>query len=291
MDTNPANQHHTARVGPSAGSPSPWARWRWLRWLVIGYLAIVVLMMFLEESMIFLPSSYPDDDWQPGGITFEEVRFEASDGTRLHGWYVPHENPRATILFAHGNAGNLSHRADLLRILHDRVGASVMIFDYRGYGRSEGKPNEEGVLADARAARRWLAQREGIAESDIVMMGRSLGAAVAADLAAEDGARGLVLESTFTSLPDVAAHYYPWLPVRLIMRTRLDSKSKIARYKGPLLISHGEADTIIPIDFGRGLFEAANEPKQWLSFPNRDHNDPQPPEYYDVLIEFLDELP
>ena len=141
-------------------------------------------MMFLEESLIFVPLSFADDDWHPRGLVFEEARFEAADGVQLHGWYVPHDHPRAVVLFLHGNAGNLTHRAEVLRILHDRVGVAVMIFDYRGYGKSGGKPNEQGVLADARAGRAWLARRQHIAEGDIVLMGESLGGAVAVDLAA-----------------------------------------------------------------------------------------------------------
>ena len=173
-------------------------------------------------------------------------------------------------------------------MLHDRVGASVLIFDYRGYGRSEGRPSEAGVLADARAARSWLAAREKIAaKTDWCCMGESLGGAVAVDLAAADGARALVLESTFSSLPDVAAHHYPWLPVHWLMRTRLDSRAKIAAYHGPLLESHGRPDTIIPFALGRRLFEAANEPKQFFTIPDRDHNDPRPDEYYDALAKFL----
>ncbi len=293
MDTRSQNHHDAALAGSARARPRWVPGWAWWRWLVLpasAFLAVVLMMMFLEESLIFFPSPYPEGDWQPVGIVCEDAWFESADGTRLHGWYVSHDHPRATILFCHGNAGNLSHRAELLRILHHRVGASVLIFDYRGYGRSQGKPNERGVLADARAARRWLAEREGIAETDIVLMGRSLGGAVAVDLAAAHGARALVLESTFSALPDVAAHHYPWLPVRWVMRTRLNARAKIAEYRGPLLMSHGEADTIIPLDLGRRLFEAANPPKQWLTFPGRDHNDPQPPDYYDALIEFLDGL-
>ena len=139
------------------------------------------------------------------------------------------------MLFCHGNGGNITHRVDALKMLHRRAGVSVLIFDYRGYGRSEGKPSEAGVLADARAARAWLAAREKIAEADVVLMGESLGGAVAVDLAARDGARALVLESTFSSLPDVAAYHYPWLPVRWVMRTRFDSAGKIGDYHGPLL--------------------------------------------------------
>ncbi len=279
MESPGRKQRHWLRTG-----------WRPIRWLLAAYLIIVLIAMFLEESLIFFPFNCDDDDWNPSGIDIEDVRFQAADGTRLHGWYVPHEEPLATVLFCHGNAGNLSHRIETLRRLHDDVGVSVMIFDYRGYGQSEGKPNEPGVLADARAARHWLAQREKIDEKEIVMMGRSLGAAVACDLAVADGARGLILESAFTSIPDVAAHYYPWLPVRLIMRTRLDSRSKIGDYHGPLLQSHGKPDSIIPFKFGHRLFEAANEPKQFIAFPDCDHNDPHPEEYFGRLRQFFERL-
>ncbi|MHC4405269.1 MAG: alpha/beta hydrolase [Planctomycetota bacterium] len=254
------------------------------------YIVCVVLMMIFEESFIFFPSPYPDGDWQPDWLPFEDAWFQSADGTRLHGWYVEHETPRAVVLFCHGNAGNITHRAQMASVLHEVVGVSVLMFDYRGYGRSEGKPNEPGVLADARAARQWLAERAGIGEEDVVLMGRSLGGAVAVDLAALDGARALVLESTFSSMADLAAHHYPWLPVRWLLRTRLDSASKIADYGGPLLQSHGDADTIVPFRFGRRLFEAAHEPKTFITIPSCGHNDPQTHEYYAALIRLLDEV-
>jgi len=268
----------------------PWWRriLRMIRFAAIVYLLVLACLMFLEESLIFFPSRYPEGDWQPWGLTFEDAWFQTADGTKLHGWFVPHDSPKAVILFCHGNAGNVTHRADILEKLHNDVGASVLIFDYRGYGRSEGKPNEAGILADARAARAWLAKREKIAESDIVMMGESLGGAVAVDLAAKDGAKGLVLISTFTNLPDVAAYHYPIFPVRLLMRTRLDAVGQIANYKGPLLQMHGEDDTIVPIRIGRRLFDAANEPKQLLIFPHHDHNDTLPEQFFDALRLFLE---
>ena len=256
--------------------------------LLIAYLLIVVAAMFLENSLIFIPMSYPGGEWRPAGRKFEDAWVQAADGTRLHGWYVPAKNPRAVVLFCHGNAGNITHRAPILDVLNRRVGVSTLIFDYRGYGRSEGKPNETGVLADARAARRWLANREKIAEADIVMMGESIGGAVAVDLAARDGARALVLESTFSNLPDVAAYHFPWLPVRWAMRTRLDSAAKIGDFHGPLLQSHGDIDTIVPLRFGQRLHEAANQPKKFLLYPGHDHNDPMPLEYYDELASFLE---
>jgi uncharacterized protein len=244
--------------------------------------------MFLEEYLIFIPSRYPEGDWFPWGLKFEDAWFKAADGTKIHGWYVPHDSPRAVILFCHGNGGNVTHRVDILKKLHDDASASVMIFDYRGYGRSEGKPNEMGILSDARAARTWLAQREKISETDIVMMGESLGGGVAVDLAAKDGAKGLVLICTFTSLPDVAASYYPIFPIHLLMRTRLDSISKIANYKGPLLQMHGEVDSIIPYKNGRKLFDAANAPKKFLDYPLHDHNDSVPDEFFEELNAFLE---
>lgn len=259
-------------------------------WLAIVYLCIVLAMMFLEESLIFIPLNYAEDDWRPRGLAIEEANFQAADGVALHGWYVPHPRPKAAVLFLHGNAGNITHRIEILRALHARVGVSVLIFDYRGYGRSSGKPSERGILADARAARDWLARREKIRPADVALMGESIGGGAAVDLAATDGARAMVLESTFTSLPDVAACHYWWLPVRLLMRTRLDSLAKIAAYHGPLFQSHGDADTIIPFAMGRRLFEAANEPKQFMTISGRDHNDPRPAEYYDALAKFFEKL-
>ncbi|HBO45669.1 MAG TPA: alpha/beta hydrolase [Planctomycetaceae bacterium] len=265
--------------------------WRLFLYPVLFFVAVVITLMWLEESLIFFPSPYPEGDWEPWGLVLEDAHFQAADGTKLHGWYVPHDKPRAVVLFCHGNAGNITHRAGMLESMHDRVGASVMIFDYRGYGRSEGKPKEKGVLADARAARAWLAEREGIDEREIVVMGRSLGGAVAVDLAAADGARALVLEGTFTSIPDMAAHIYPWLPVRPLIRNRFDSLTKIRRYRGPLLQSHGDTDTIVPIASGRKLFDAANEPKEFVTLRGVDHNDWLPESYYDRLREFFDALP
>ncbi len=259
--------------------------------LLVVYLLLLLFLMIFEESLIFVPSSYPWGDWQPTGVSFEDAEFEAADGTRLHGWYAHRENARAVVLFCHGNAGNVTHRAHTLAALHDLAGVSVLIFDYRGYGKSDGKPNEEGVLADGRAARAWLAEKAGIAQSDVVLMGRSLGGAVAVDMAAKDGARALVLESTFSSVPDVAAYHYPWIPVRWVLRTRLDAAAKIGEYRGPLLVSHGDADRVVPYSLGQKLFGAASEPKSFFTIPGGDHNDVQPRDYYVALVEFLDDLP
>lgn len=268
--------------------------WRIVRPVLVVYLLVLLVMMLMENSLIFFPSRYPDGHWQLPASDVQDAWFTTPDGVKLHGWFAPHDSPRGVLLFVHGNAGNITHRDDRLMNLR-RLGFSVLVFDYRGYGRSEGSPSEKGVLIDARAARAWLAQRAGVAERDIVLWGESLGGGVAVDLAARDGARGLILESTFTSLPDVAAFHYRWLPVRLVMRSRLDSLSLIGQYHGPLLWSHGTADTIIPYAIGERLFEAANEPKEAVTFQGGFHNGPPHPEerreYQAALARFIDRLP
>ncbi len=256
-----------------------------------GYLFIVLVMMFLERQMLFFPARYPDGWWSTQGLDIEEVKFESVDGTQLFGWYAPCPEPKAVMLVANGNAGNLTQWVTELPAWRNRHRLCVMLFDYRGYGRSEGKPDETGILADARAARAWLANRAGIDESQVVLFGRSLGGAVMVDLAAEKGARGLILESTFSSLPDVAAHHYPWLPVRWCMRTRLDSISKIGRYRGPLLQFHSRADEVVPYELGVRLFEQANKPKKLVTAERGDHNDVPSAEYERAFGKFIEELP
>ncbi len=240
----------------------------------------------LEESIVFQPRAYPEGDWSPSAL-FEDVQFESPDGVRLHGWFSEAKQPRAVVLYMHGNGGNVTTRRDVLRLYRDQLGASVLVFDYRGYGRSEGIPTEDGVLADARAAHRWLAAKAGVTEGDIILVGHSLGGGVAVDLAARDGTRGLVLENTFTSLPDVARSHFPFLPFHHLMHSRLDSIDKIPNYRGPLLLKHGDDDEIVPYAFGKKLFAAANEPKQFISVPGGRHNDPPSREFLTALDEFL----
>jgi uncharacterized protein len=263
---------------------------RVLRIPVLVYLGLIIVMVFSENAMLFHPSRYPEGIWRLPGLEVEDAWFSAGS-TRLHGWYVPCKNPRAVILFSHGNAGNITDRADILRTLHDELFCSVLAYDYRGYGRSEGTPTEQGILADGRAARKWLAAHAGVAENQIVEMGESLGGGVAVDLAATGGARGLVLENTFSSLPEVAAAHFPWLPVRLLMRAQLNSAAKIRNYHGPLLQAHGDGDQIVPFKLGKKLFEAANEPKELVVIPGGDHNDPRTPEFIRALDRFIERLP
>ncbi len=243
-----------------------------------------------ESMLVYQPLGPHSEDWQPPGLEYEDVYFTTPDGVRLHGWYCPVETPRAVVLFAHGNAGNIAYRyPDCVRLTRD-MDVTVFAFDYRGYGRSEGTPNEKGLLIDARAAREWLARKEGLDEAEIVLFGRSLGGGVMVDLAANDGARALMLESTFTSLPDVANDLLPLSP-GILMLNRFKSLEKIPRYHGPLLIAHGTKDQLIPFEHGKQLFEAANEPKQFAPIAGADHNWEPPSAYLGILDEFFDSLP
>ena len=266
--------------------------WHVLRIAILAYIGILIVLLMLERSLIFIPTPYPVGYWEgkPAGV--EDVQFTAADGAKLHGWYAAHEDPLAVVLYAHGNAGNITHRIDVLERLHHDLHCTVLLFDYRGYGKSEGKPSEAGVLQDGRAARDWLAERAGVAKDDLVLMGRSLGTSVAVDLAAEAGARGLVLYSGFPSIRDVAAYHYPWLPVRWVMRTRLDCIGKIQNYQGPLLQAHAEQDEVITVELGRQLYEAAPmQQKIWFTLGASSHNDPAPDAFYQALREFLTGLP
>lgn len=244
----------------------------------------------VECSMIFQPEKYPNGDWTPARKEFEDARFESEDGTKLHGWYAPHSEPRGVALFCHGNAGNVTGLTETMRILNERHRLAVLVFDYRGYGRSAGKPSEAGILQDARAARRWLSERTGTPESDIILMGQSLGGAVAIDLAARDGARALILASTFTSLPDVGATHAPWLLPNWNMTMRLDSLSKIRQYDGPVLISHGDADEVIPFAQGEKLYDAAPGFKRFFREPGGKHNDQRSEKYRVAFEEFLSNM-
>lgn len=246
----------------------------------------------LERQGVFHPDKYPAGDWQPTVVLVQDAYFNSLDGVKLHGWYVRAAEPKAHALLLHGNAGNVTVLAESLRILRARHQLTVLALDYRGFGRSEGKPTEAGILQDARAARRWLAEKEGIAESDVVLLGQSLGGGVAIDLAAQDGARGLVLAGTFTSLPDVAQHHVPWLPMKLFMSMQMNSLRKIESYRGPLLLSHGEADEVIPYDQGLALYEACpSTSKRMITVRGGKHNDPQPEEYRAAFDEFIAGLP
>jgi uncharacterized protein len=263
--------------------------WMLLRPMLAAYLLVIVAVMMLETWLVYPAPPVGLGDWNPTGFVYEDVRFESADGTKLSGWYVPHPNPKRAILYCHGNGEHIAFHVDLASRLRDALQASVFLFDYRGYGQSEGRPTEAGCIADGRAAQHWLASHMGINPDEIVLMGRSLGAAVAVALAAEEGAQALVLENVFPTMPEVAALHYPWMPVRWLMDNQYDCISWISRYRGPILQSHGTDDELIPRAMARRLFDAAITPtKQWIEFPALGHNSPWPLSYYAQLAAFLD---
>ena len=242
-----------------------------------------------DEWFLFFPTTYPEGNWEPTGIEFENIWLEADDGTKLHAWYFQHPNPKAVVLYAHGNGGHLAHRAALIEYLRERLDLSLLIFDYRGYGRSDGVPTVVGCLQDARAARAKLAQLAEIEESEIVLMGRSLGGAIAADLTRDVTPRGLVLESTFSSFKDIAEVAAPTLSW-LVPKDKLNSLTALAAYPGPLLQSHGNQDRTIPFALGQKLYQQAQGQKQFFVIDGGGHNSQQGWEYYAALNRFFDSL-
>jgi fermentation-respiration switch protein FrsA (DUF1100 family) len=258
---------------------------------LVTYLLVVLIMTFLESWLVYPVPPFERSDWQPAGLDYEDVWMASADGTRLQGGFVPHPDPMFAVLYCHGNGEHVADNGELAAELRDRLQASVLVFDYRGYGQSDGKPHEAGLIADGVAAQKWLAERMGMDASETVVMGRSIGSGVAVAVAADHGARALIIECAFSRLTDVAAMHYPWLPVRLVMRNRFDSIGRIERYSGPLLQSHGTADRIVPIELAHRLFDAApTEKKQFVELPGRGHNDYPPSSYYGEIATFLQRL-
>lgn len=261
--------------------------------LVAGILGTSMLLG-LEKYVIYVPERTIEMTPRSEGVTYEDIWFPASDGLKLHGWLIPAPNARVTLVWFHGNAGNISHRLENLKLFHDKLGVTVFIFDYRGYGRSRGKPSEEGTYRDAEAALAYLRSRPDIDPERIVYFGRSLGAGVAVELATRHPPLGLILESPFPSIPEMARHHYPFLPVGPLLRTKYDSLAKIGRVKVPLLVLHGDRDDTVPLEAGRKLFEAANEPKEFYTIRDAGHNDTYivgGEEYFQVLRRFVESLP
>ncbi|MDI9370127.1 MAG: alpha/beta hydrolase [Synergistaceae bacterium] len=237
----------------------------------IGYAVVVLLAFLFSERLLFFPYRELWATPESRGMAFEDVDFQASDGTRLHGWFVPADGAsRATVLFCHGNAGNISHRLDSIDIFH-RLGLSVFIFDYRGYGRSEGTPSEKGVYSDVEGAWRRLTGELGERRERVVMFGRSLGGAVAAYAAEKFSPGALILESTFTDLASVGQGHYFFLPVRLIVGDAFNTIGRLERIHCPVLVAASPEDEVVPGSHGKTLFEAAGEPKMFLQLRG-DHN-------------------
>jgi uncharacterized protein len=207
---------------------------RALAYSMIIYGSALVMLLLIENSILYPAPKFPSGDWDQTIIEFEDASFTADDETKLHGWFVPHSRPRGTLLYFHGNAENVSYLAPLLRQLNEEYSLQVLAFDYRGYGKSEGTPFEKGLHRDSRAALKWLNERTKTKPSDVIFYARSLGGGVAIDLAAEKGCKALVLENTFSSMTDVASSHYPWLPVKWFMRNRYPSERRIKNCTQPI---------------------------------------------------------
>lgn len=241
-----------------------------------------MLLRWFEHNQIFHPNRKMEATGAELKRPFEDVVFKTRDGVELNGWFFPAKNPggadpgqavrqRLVFLVCHGNGGNISHRLDLYRALLETA-AAVFAFDYRGYGRSAGKPSEEGTYLDAQAAHSWLRQKN-FAGKNILVYGESLGGAIAAELCLREETAGLVLQSTFTSIVELGAELYPWLPVRKIATIQYDTIGKLARVKVPVLVMHSQGDGLIGFRHAEKLFTAAGKPKLFWELEGA-HNAP-----------------
>jgi fermentation-respiration switch protein FrsA (DUF1100 family) len=230
------------------------------RVVLILSVTLVILIMVLERRFIFFPTREMAET--PAG-PFEDASFEAIDGTRLHGWWLPAENSSQALIVSHGNAGNIGRRVEAGEFLRRELAVNVLMYDYRGYGQSQGDPTEEGTYSDIRGAYRYVRSR-GFEPSAIIVMGQSLGTAVTVDLAANETVGGVLLEAPFTSIPAMARELYWPLPIAWLLSTKYDSLSKITRIKAPVAIIHATRDAIVPYAFGRELYEAAKPPKEFF---------------------------
>ncbi|MCI0699274.1 alpha/beta hydrolase [candidate division KSB1 bacterium] len=267
-----------------------------LRFVIIAIVVIILIILLVrlfERQMVFFPSKYPAGfrQLQNAGLDLKDVWFAAADGVKLHGWFVPHAQPQAALLMCHGNAGNVSDRYEWLEMLHAQVPANLFIFDYRGFGRSEGAPTEEGCYLDAVAALQWLAAQKP--ELPIVVHGHSLGSAVAVELAhrlSDRAPAGLILESGFTNATDMGKLMFGPIPLYWLTSMKWASDKKIGAITIPKLFLHGEHDSIIPLRLGQKLFDAAAPPKEFAVLARANHNDTfvaGGDEYYRVIRDFV----
>jgi fermentation-respiration switch protein FrsA (DUF1100 family) len=243
----------------------------------------------LHDRLLFAPSRYPDGDWKPAGLRFEDVYFEATDGTKLHGWFCSHPRAKGLIFHAHGNGGHLADRAGLVSLFQDVYPAHVFLFDYRGYGRSEGRATVEGAILDTDAALEAALEKAKMPLEQTIFWGRSLGGAMIIELSKKHEPSVIVVESSFASLRAVGQKRFPGLAL-LVPRNTLDSVATIKSYKSPLFVSHGDADRVIPFEHGRQLFDDSGSPpdkKVFLRLPGAGHNGGMPMAYYKQVGAFL----
>ncbi|MHC4911529.1 MAG: alpha/beta hydrolase [Planctomycetota bacterium] len=239
--------------------------------LLIAYSALGWTLYFMQPTFVYKPVrdvSYTPDEL---GLDFEEVTLKTADGVQLSSWYVPAENSELTVLFCHGNGGNITHRLDSINVLN-KLGLNCFIFDYRGYGKSEGQPSEEGTYLDAMAAYKWLIETRKLPANKIIILGRSLGGSIAAELARKVKVAGLIIESGFTSYVDMGRKFYPYMPVRWFAKFSYRTIDYIREVRCPVLVIHSRNDEIAPFEFGLELYRMANEPKEFVEIFGG-HND------------------
>jgi pimeloyl-ACP methyl ester carboxylesterase len=242
--------------------------------LFVAYASIIVYMLSIETDLVYHPTR-PDQEWQDKPTTsIQDITLHSQDGA-LHAWYCPVEKPDAVFLMCHGNAGNLSIRGQSLPTYAKRFRSAFFMFDYPGFGLSDGKPSEKGCYAAADAAYDWLINAKGFKPEQIIIAGESLGGAVAVDLASRRPCSGLILTHTFASLPSVAQRLYSWLPVDLLMVNRFASEDKIDRIHVPVFVAHGESDDIIPFSQAESLYAKVRSAKEFLLRPGKGHFDPR----------------
>lgn len=263
--------------------------------LVVGGILLLTFLLVraAENSLIFFPARYPAGVWDPAvfGPNVREVTFGAADGTGLHGWWFEASRGGPVVLWSHGNAGNLTGRAPHAQVLVDE-GLSVFLFDYRGYGRSEGSPDEHGIYADTEAAYAYLTEEIGIEPGRIVLLGRSLGSAPTARLATLVPHAGVVLVSPIPSARRMARRMFAGVPLDWFARSRFPVVEWVSQRDEPLLVIHGDRDGVVPLGFGREVFESAAEPKQFVELPGAGHNDilqVSGRDYIEPLVAFVED--
>ena len=262
--------------------------------LAFGFLlTYAVFLIGYERKIVYYPHKFPSGNWEvkSSGIRVEDIDFKSQDGVSLHGWYIPTEGAQATLLWFHGNAGNITHRLENIQLLKP-LKLNIFIFDYRGYGRSEGEPEEGGLYKDSLAAYDFLIREKKVTEENLFLFGRSLGGICAVEVASQRFAAGLILESTFTSAQDMVKKIFPLLPLGRFIKSRFNAVETIASVHIPKLFLHGMKDEVVPYRLGRKLYASAPQPKQFYDIPNAGHNDTYirgglP--YFDELLLFITE--
>ncbi len=280
--------------------PNAETLWGLGRAVLLGLLLLVLLIRMFEERLVFFPDRYATNEWDPGrmGVEVEDVFFTTSDGVRLHAWWAPplaEQAPGApdallTILYFHGNAGNLTNRIENIAFLR-QLPANVLAVDYRGYGKSEGRPTEAGVYLDAQAAYDYLFHERGVVPDQLVVLGQSLGVAVAVDLASKRPVAGLILEGGFPSAGRVVQRTMGLPGLRFVIRSKFDSTAKLKEISVPVLVAHCTRDPVLPYALGEELYAAANQPKTFVSYDS-DYHEPlffaDPADYAARLRAFLE---